>query len=136
MTFNKLVLGSFVLLSTCGCVFADTDDSAKYAESKLTKVFISKNDTQCNADGLSLEETASYLKNANIAIRASECGVITGGPNFAAVCGAGTSNILIHTIDSKDVVEAKKLGFADVMSLSERKRGYSVNACRLVENKY
>jgi len=131
MTFNKLVLGSFVLLTACGGVLADADadDSDKYTESKLTKVFISKNDTQCNTDGLSLKETASYLTNANISISASECGVITGGLNFAAVCGAATSNILIHTIDTKDVAEATKLGFADVASLSERKRGYSVNAC-------
>lgn len=129
MTFNKAMVVSFVLLAACGGVLADVDNSAKYTESKVTTVFMPKNDTQCNADGLSLGESASYLAKANISISASKCGVITGGPNFAAVCGARTSNILIHTIDSKDAVEAIKLGFFDVQSLTTRKLGYSVVAC-------
>ncbi|TYK64163.1 hypothetical protein [Colwellia echini] len=116
-----MLLLSFFLIS------CDDDSSTSLVEDTID-VYISKGDTQCNDDGLSIEETASYLTNSDIKALESQCGIISG-LSFTAVCGGGTGNIYIHTIDIDDLDAAENLGFIDASSLIVEDSGYAVVEC-------
>ena len=126
MASKKTILLSLLLLTSCGGSSSGGSDEnvesdvIQNVETSFSTVFISKNDTQCNDDGLTLEETASYLSSANIITSESECGFIVTGLDSPAVCGASTNNVFIHTINASDLTEAENLGFTDTSTLEAR----------------
>lgn len=94
----------------------------------LVDVYIAKGNTQCNNDGLSLAESISNLSASDINITASHCGIIEG-VSFASVCGGGTADIYIHTINTTDLIKASTLGFTDTSLLTVEHLTYSVVNC-------
>ena len=54
--------------------------------------------------------------NGGIDVLESNCGVNTGLA-FAAVCGNGTGDILIHRIRSSNLADAEQRGFSSVDTL-------------------
>ena len=127
MTSKKTILLSLLLLTSCGG--SSSGGSDENVETSFSTVFIPKNDTQCNDDGLTLEETASYLSSADITLSESECGFLVTGFDSPAVCGASTNNIFIHTINTSDLAEAENLGFTDTSTLEAREASFEVVEC-------
>jgi hypothetical protein len=117
-----ILLFSFFLIS------CDEDSSTSLVQDTID-VYISKGDTQCNDDGLTIEETTSYLTNSDIKAFESQCGVISG-LSFYAVCGGGTGHIYIHTIDINDLDAAENFGFIDASTLVGEDSGYAIVECK------
>lgn len=104
------------------------DDLLEEDIDEAISVYISKGNTQCNDDGLTIVETTSYLTNADIAVSASQCGFIEG-ISFASVCGGGTGDIYIHTINNSDLTDAENLGFTGTSLLASENLSYTVIEC-------
>ncbi|WP_289029197.1 hypothetical protein [uncultured Paraglaciecola sp.] len=121
MNSKALLMLCVIFMVSC------SDDLANDSAVKLVTVYINTAETQCNDDGLSLEETSSYLTDANIEFTEPQCGYITGA-NYPAVCGGGTSNIYIFTIQEPDLLESENLGFAGLSSL-DSSLGYETVNC-------
>lgn len=92
------------------------------------EIYIAKGNTQCNDDGLTIEETATYLTDAGIGVSESQCGVLEG-ISYNAVCGGATPDIYIHTINILDIPKAENLGFIDPSILITDKISYTVVDC-------
>ena len=109
MKFKYLVVLSSLFISAC-------DDESNIVEPELVEVYISKGDTQCNDNGLSLSEVTSYLSDAEIDINETMCGQIVG-ISHDAVCGGGTNNVYSFTISTESLLLAENLGFQSLSSL-------------------
>jgi hypothetical protein len=109
MKFKYLLVLSGLFISAC-------DDESAIVEPELVEVYISKGDTQCNNDGLSLSEVTSYLSDAEIEITESMCGHILG-ISHDAVCGGGTNNVYSFIISTESLLLAENLGFQSLSSL-------------------
>lgn len=121
MSLKTLLMLSVILMVSC------SDNLANDTAVKLVSIYINTAETQCNDDGLSLEETSSLLTDASIEFTEPNCGYITG-VNYPAVCGGGTNNIYIFTIEESDLIETENLGFADLSSL-DSSLGYETVNC-------
>jgi hypothetical protein len=125
MLQKTLILSCTLLLISCNVNSAN--DKSKSTQNDLVDVYIKKGNTQCNDDGMSLNEASSYLSNADIKISKSTCGVITGIV-FPSMCGAGTDNIYYFSIDKTALPQAEKLGFIPLSTLDSG-LGYKAAAC-------
>ncbi len=108
MKFKYLLVISSLFIAAC--------DDESPTEPEFIEVYISKGDTQCNNDGLSLSEVTSYLSDAEIDINESMCGHILG-ISHNTVCGGSTSNIYYFTIPTDFLFQAENLGFQSLSSL-------------------
>ena len=81
-------------------------------------VYEGRQSLQCGTRGLTTQESAQKLVNGGIDVVLSNCGVITGVV-YAAVCGAGTGEILIHEIRAVNLPDAEKRGFKSVVTLTD-----------------
>ncbi|WP_413699413.1 hypothetical protein ACLKMH_18380 [Psychromonas sp. KJ10-10] len=115
----------WILLLTFSLISCVGDSSS---EIDTVDVYISKGDTQCNDDGLTIEETISFLTTSGIEVSESQCGVISD-LSYPAVCGGGTNNIYIHTIEIDDLGDAENLGFTDTSLLITEESSYSIVEC-------
>ncbi|MFT2090144.1 hypothetical protein [Paraglaciecola sp. 2405UD69-4] len=113
MYLDKPFLLLAILLVSC------SSDLTSEVGVQLVSVYIASGKTQCNDDGLSLEDTSAFLTSADIDFTEPQCGYITG-VSYPTVCGADTSDIYIYTIEASNLVEAENLGFSDVSGLDER----------------
>jgi hypothetical protein len=97
---------------------------------KTALVYEPKGDRQCESGGLTAQQSAAKLTNVSIDVLASLCGNKTG-ISMMAMCGAPTSNILLHRIDATYVDDAKALGFENVNRLSSGTgdEGYAITPC-------
>ena len=88
-------------------------------------VFEEKNSIQCGSSGLSTEQSQQTLITGGIDVIQSKCAYnhLTA---FASVCGAGTSEILVHEISKQNMVDAEKLGFTDTDDINN---DYSIYDC-------
>jgi hypothetical protein len=120
MKFKYLMVITSLFITAC-------DDDSSTIEVELVEVYIHKGDTQCNDDGLTLSETATYLTDSSIDVPLSQC-AFTTGLDFPSVCGAGTNNIYIHTIPITDLSKAENLGFEALSSLYSE-FGYEIVEC-------
>ena len=93
-------------------------------------VYADREARQCESDGVSPEASAQILINAGIEILQSTCGIITGVA-FAAVCGGGTADILVHEIRSVNLPDAEQLGFQEISTLinAAADTGYELVDC-------
>ena len=93
-------------------------------------VYADREARQCESDGVSPEASAQILINAGIEILQSTCGVRTGVA-FAAVCGGGTADILVHEIRSVNLPDAEQLGFQEISTLinAAADTGYELVDC-------
>ena len=79
-------------------------------------VYESRQAIQCTSRGLTTQASAQKLVNGGIDVLESNCGVNTNLV-FAAVCGAGTGDILIHKIRGSNLADAEQRGFSSVDTL-------------------
>jgi len=106
----------------------DSNDWIESVINDTVNIYITKGNTQCHDDGLTLAETAAYLSNADIHITESQCGIIEG-ISFASVCGGGTTDIYIHTIQTTDLSAAENVGFTKTSLLAKKNLTYSIIDC-------
>ena len=85
-------------------------------------VYESRQAIQCTSRGLTSQASAQKLVNGGIDVLESNCGVNTNLV-FAAVCGAGNGDILIHKIRSSNLADAEQRGFSAVATLSNPTTG-------------
>ena len=134
MILKNLSLLSLLLLASCNeATIAEKlevldDNALNTMIDETVDVYIAKGNTQCNDDGLTLEETISYLTNENIAVTESQCGVLEG-ISFTSVCGGGSPDIYIHTIKATDLDYAANIGFKATTLLSAGGLTYTVVNC-------
>jgi hypothetical protein len=79
-------------------------------------VYESRQAIQCESRGLTTQASAQKLVNGGIDVLESNCGVNTGMV-YAAVCGNGNGDILIHKIRSANLADAEQRGFNSVDEL-------------------
>lgn len=114
MKYKLVMLYALLFLQSC-----DDNDNVN--------VLISSGKTQCENNALPINVTRSYLESASIDVIKASCGNLTGVA-YADVCGGGTADIHIFTIDKKDLNEAVNIGFTDPSKLQEGV-GYETKTC-------
>jgi hypothetical protein len=103
------------LLCAVGGLLAACDEGEGVFPSK-SLVYESSGKLQCQQNGLTPQQSAARLAGAGIKVLASSCGVVTGVA-FPTVCGAPTSEILLHEVPLSDLEAADRLGFKTADSL-------------------
>ena len=121
LTVKSLIILGVIFLVSC----SDSLLSDEAANNEV--IYISTGETQCNDDGLSLQEISTYLTDADIKFTESQCAQLTGIV-YPDVCGADTANITIFTIEASGLSQAENVGFASLSSL-DSDIGYEILAC-------
>lgn len=118
---RSAILSCFVMLiGICATVSAKptiTEGLGVSAPSNQVKVFKYDQSTQCNQDGISLQEMQRELTNAGVTVHCAQKG--HDGLLYPAVCGGAPGNINIYLIDRSDLGRAVRLGFAPVSRLAQ-----------------
>jgi hypothetical protein len=122
ITLLPLTAATCAILAACGGESAEDPLRAERASVGDVLVFESRQAIQCTSRGLTTQASAQKLVNAGIDVLESNCGVNTNLA-FAAVCGAGTGDILIHKIRSANLADAEQRGFSSVATLSNPTTG-------------
>jgi|SRR5688572_10521758 len=121
-----LVLLTAVTCATLGACGGgeSADDPLRTERASFGDVLVyeSRQAIQCTTRGLTTQQSAQKLVNGGIDVLESNCGVNTNLV-FAAVCGAGTGDILIHKIRSTNLADAEQLGFSSVATLNNPTTG-------------
>ncbi len=116
ITLGKL--SATILLSFCSLLLAMTAaaaDNLGQDFARQIKVFKYDQSTQCNDNGIPLEEMKQELTDAGIQVYCAQKG--NDGNPYPAVCGGATGNINIYLIGTADLRLAQRLGFAPVRTL-------------------
>lgn len=123
MGMRFTVYAGSLLLAAC------TGDSDISAPGGIL-VYADREARQCESDGVSPEASAQILITAEVEILQSTCGIRTGVA-FAAVCGGGTADILVHEIRSVNLPDAEELGFQEISTLinAAADTGYELVDC-------
>jgi len=79
-------------------------------------VIISNGKLQCQDNAISINTTKAYLSEAGIEVESESCGQLTG-LSYATVCGGGTGQIHIFSINQSALNEAENIGFTDSAKL-------------------
>lgn len=88
------------------------------SEKKPTvSVYASTDAIVCEFSGISIRDSAIALRQADIDVLASRCGVKTNAI-YNRVCGAATGAINIHEIYRDQLPQAKQLDFEEVSELT------------------
>ncbi len=126
MKMITIINGTILSLMLTGCSHANV----KAGESSLF-VYKTKGAIQCESKGITLQQSVQELDKAGIKAEKSHCAIMTG-MSMIAMCGAGTSDIIVHKIDAKNLVNAKTLGFDEAKKLIDEKRGlnYKITQCK------
>ena len=124
ITLLLLTAATCATLGACGGGGESTEDPLRSERVSLGDVLVyeSRQAIQCTSRGLTTQESAQKLVNGGIDVLESNCGVNTNLV-FAAVCGAGTGDILIHKIRSANLADAEQRGFSSVATLSNPTTG-------------
>jgi hypothetical protein len=91
--------------------------SCSTEQTAQTKVFKPDNSVQCGGAGIDVDVMAMELIDDGIDVLCAQTG--NDGLLRIAVCGAGTGNINIYTINTANLPDAELLGFASVDTLPE-----------------
>jgi hypothetical protein len=102
----KTLLCAAGLTILSGCVIEDDH----------TIVFVDAGVVQCVSNAVDININQAYLTEANIPVAYARCGYLRG-ISSPAVCGAGTSDVHLFSINKKDLANAENLGFAKVSSV-------------------
>ncbi|WP_028024164.1 hypothetical protein [Enterovibrio calviensis] len=95
-----LSLSSFFLLSGC---------AIKPPES--VTVYQSRGAIQCEDPGMTAVDSFQQLSSNGVHVETSQCGQLNG-VSFVSVCGAETADVVIHSIEAKDVKLAEMMGYS------------------------
>ena len=111
------------MLAACGSESGDAPSPIdKITPVTNTLVYEGRQSVQCGTRGLTTQQSAQKLVDGGIDVLESNCGVITG-MFYAAVCGGGTGDILIHKIRKENLADAEALGFKSVTELQDPAQG-------------
>jgi hypothetical protein len=102
------------LLAACADDAASPDATGPDAPNTL--VYASREARQCEFDGIPPQQSAARLIGAGIDVLSTTCGHQTGIA-YPAVCGAGTTDIIVHGIRTVNLAHAAQLGFSPVSTL-------------------
>ena len=116
ITLLLLTAATFATLGACGGESSEDPLRSERVSTGDVLVYESRQAIQCTTRGLTTQASAQKLVNGGIDVLESNCGVNTNLV-FAAVCGAGTSDILIHKIRSANLTDAEQRGFSSVATL-------------------
>ncbi|CAA0118180.1 Uncharacterised protein [BD1-7 clade bacterium] len=104
---------------------SDKSESDEVLEPTFVSVFASKESIQCESSGLSKEDSANQLIDVGIDVTNSGC-AYNNSINVLAVCGTGTSEIIVHNIPEQSLKDAEGLGFISTESIDNE---YTVFDC-------
>jgi len=116
ITLLLLTAATCATLGACGGDSSEDPLRGEKVSSGDVLVYESRQAIQCTSRGLTTQASAQKLVNGGIDVLESNCGVNTGLV-FAAVCGNGTGDILIHKIRRVNLADAEQLGFSSVDTL-------------------
>lgn len=92
-------------------------------------VFVDSGAIQCEYYGDTLETTAAPLIEAGIDVIESDCGYKTK-VLIISTCGAPTTDINLHKIDSSNLDQAEELGYHSVSILEvDSEPGHAIKDC-------
>lgn len=114
LAFSMTLLGLFVQAFAASAIAAYSDDPAA---SNQVKVYKYDQSTQCNQDGVSLDEMQQELTSAGVTVYCAQKS--HDGLLYPAVCGGATGTINVYLIDRRDFGQALRLGFSPVSKLPE-----------------
>jgi hypothetical protein len=129
----KLMIFTSFLFCLIGCSDKSSSNdpalSPEESEGNII-IYISKGNTQCNNDGLSLEESIQQLRYVGIDVLDTYCGATTG-LIFPAVCGGGTADIIAHEIRAFNLSDANDIGYENVETVVdiENMLSYEISEC-------
>ncbi len=118
ITLLLLTAATCATLGACGGDSAEDQPPNERLSSGEVLVFESRQAIQCGSRGLTTQQSAQKLVNGGIDVLESNCGVMTGVA-YAAVCGIGTGDILIHKIRRVNLADAEQRGFSSVDTLRD-----------------
>jgi len=113
-----LTAATCATLAACGGESAEDPLRSERVSSGDVLVYESRQAIQCDTRGLTTQQSAQKLVNGGIDVLESNCGVMTGVV-FAAVCGNGNGDILIHKIRRVNLADAEQRGFSSVDTLRD-----------------
>ena len=116
ITLLLLTAATCATLGACGGESAEDPLRSERVSSGDVLVYESRQAIQCITRGLTTQASAQKLINGGIDVLESNCGMNTGVV-FAAACGYGTGDILIHKIRSSNLADAEQRGFSSVDTL-------------------
>ncbi|MDD1795717.1 hypothetical protein LRP50_21585 [Enterovibrio sp. ZSDZ42] len=102
-----LSITSFLLISGCAI------KSPEYVT-----VYQSRGVIQCESAGITAADSREQLSSKGVGVKTSQCGQLSG-VSFISVCGAETSDVVIHSIEAKDIRLAEMMGYSLVDSTQE-----------------
>ncbi|WP_028865255.1 YbaY family lipoprotein [Psychromonas aquimarina] len=94
-------------------------ESVTVQEESTVNVYISTGAKVCSDNGLTLNETQSYLTSAGIDVKESNCGHLTTQLASIPVCGDSTYDVHVYSILSDDLSQAENIGFTKAVSVSD-----------------
>ena len=118
ITLLLLTAATCVMLGACGGDSAEDELTTGKISVGEVLVFESRQAIQCDTRGLTTQQSAQKLVNGGIDVLESNCGVMTGFV-YAAVCGNGNGDILIHKIRRVNLADAEQRGFESVDTLRD-----------------
>ena len=122
ITLLLLTVATCATLGACGSESAEDPLRSERVSSGDVLVYESRQAIQCTTRGLTTQQSAQKLVNGGIDVLESNCGVSTNLV-FAAVCGGGTGDIIIHKIRSSNLADAEQRGFSSVATLQNPTTG-------------
>ena len=120
-----IIVLAITLLSACS---NDSGNNQPYNgdnEAATATVFEEKNSIQCGSSGLSTEQSRQTLITNGIDVIQSDC-AYNNLMAVPSVCGADTSEILVHEIPNQNIVDAEKFGFTNTDDINN---DYSIYDC-------
>jgi len=135
----KVIIVSLIFLGLIGCSNGNSSNSPRSAPEvpdvpeEDVVVYISKENTQCNNDGLSTDESIQALVSAGIDVLDTFCGVKTGWA-YTAACGSDTGDIIAHEIRDANFTDAREIGYESIEALVdvENMLGYEIKECESI----
>ncbi len=113
----------FIGLAGVGCTDEGTQIPAPGPGEPQTVVYESgPHLAQCAPPALTPAQSAAKLTSAGIQVHRSSCGHQVGIAH-PAVCGGGTSEIILHDIPAPQLEDARAAGFGSVDDLGDWQRG-------------
>lgn len=102
MHMGTLLAGALLALSGCTQAGSTTLDGE-------VGIYLDSGSTQCQDDGMNLEEMQQLLVDADIPFSAATCG--TDGNMYTAMCGSPDGRIGIFQIAPEHLQQSRALGF-------------------------
>ncbi|MEZ8142241.1 hypothetical protein [Enterovibrio sp. FF113] len=111
----------YITVSLSGCAIK---------QSKDVTVYQSRGAVQCETTGSTVQESRDKLMSIGVSVESSQCARLND-LMFASVCGGKTADILVHSVNARDLKVVQEMGFTLVSELesAESEAGYTIVPC-------